>query len=793
LLLAVAAAAAAWSTASWGLFSPHDLAWSLGDSPVPVAIEGEVVDVPRLVLEPPHASSATAAAATSAADRLASEIVIAIRRVRNGSAWRSCGGRATVIVAGAPPAVAMGQSVRIFGRGLRPPPALNPGEFDARDHARAARSLSLVRVPTAACITRIGGVTPPSFASWIERLRQCGAATLRACIAPERAPLAAALLLGGREALPRDDAEDFLVTGTVHILSISGLHVGLLAVAICWLLRFLGLRPGALLMAVIAITGLYMLVVRAETPVVRSTLVVWLACLGAVLGRRSQGMTALAVAAIIVLAWQPAEVFRTGAQLSFLSTAVLVVAGGLRMTKAEADDPIARLIERSRPPLERRLRRMGRWVADLFLTSAAVWAVTAPIVAATFHVISPVGLLLNPLIAPLVAVAMGWGFACLVMAMVSQAGAVLCGQACDATLRCIMAIVSWGSDLPGAYVWVAGPPAWWVAGWYLILGAALLGFSAERLRRPATWALVAGCWLAVGGTAVAVAAVSAPRCGPLRAVVAAMGHGCGIVVRSPTGRCLVYDAGRLGAPGAASRAMSAVLWEERVRRIDTLVVSHADADHFNALPALLERFAIGEIVVSRPFLRRDVAAVGELLLMARQRRIPVRTVSAGDSFALDALCRVRVLHPAPRDAAVGHTETGRWPTDNERSLVLAVEAAGRRLLLTGDLEGRALESFVAADPDSCDVLVAPHHGSRTSLPPDIARATAPEIVVVSGPGGRSWPEVRAAYEAAVPDRPPPAVHKTGAEGAIALDLAAEAVSMSRFTRGAWRLLAKQAP
>ena len=114
---------------------------------------------------------------------------------------------------------------------------------------------------------------------------------------------------------------------------------------------------------------------------------------------------------------------------------------------------------------------------------------------------------------------------------------------------------------------------------------------------------------------------------------------------------------------------------------------------------------------------------------------------------------------------------------------MAVEAAGRRWLLTGDLEGRAIERFVAADPDRCDVLVAPHHGSITSLPPDVAAATQPAIVLVSGAEGRSWPLVREAYAAAAGGAQ---VFQTGRAGALAVEADAAALVVRRFSGGRWR-------
>jgi competence protein ComEC len=788
LLLAIATASAAWSMASWSVFPGDDLAWRLTGTATPVAIEGVVVEPLRRLTVPPYGSRLAAARPADAAERLASEATVAVRRVRHGGSWQTVSGRAIVMVDGEPPPVGVGDRVRIIGHGMRPEPGLNPGEFDPRGRARGTRCLSRIRVESAAAVTTLATAKLPTLAALIDKVRGRGAAVLGRCIGPERAGLAAALLIGGREAMPRDEADAYLVTGTIHILSISGLHVGLLAWAICGLVRLAGLRRAAMVAAVVGLTGGYMLLVRPETPVVRSTLVVWLATLGTFLGRRSQGLNALAIAAMVILVVQPAEVFRVGTQLSFLSTAVLVIMAGMRNGRSGGDDPIARLIERSRTPLERRTRRWAFSAVDLFVTGAVIWAVTAPIVAATFHVVSPIALVLNPLIAPLVAVAMAAGFSCLLAAAVSETAALACGRVCDLALGCLDAAVSWGASLPGGHWWTAGPPPWWVAGWCVVIATVLVVVARERQREPGPWACAVGSWMGVGLVAGLGAMCWGPPTDSLRAVVAAVGHGCGVVVRSPAGRCLVYDAGRLGSPAAAGRAMSAVLWEEGLGRIDTLVVSHADADHFNAVPMLLQRFAVGELVVSQAFIDRDTAAVGELLLLARQAGVAVRTVAAGESFALDPHCRVRVLHAEPRRRAAGE-EAGRfrWRSDNETSLVMSVEAAGRRLLLTGDVEGESQAAFVAADPDSCDVLVAPHHGSATSLPPDIARATAPDWVLVSGIGGRRWADVMAAYETARGDRPS-AVVKTGGEGAIAVDLAAVGVAVSRFREGRWQPL-----
>jgi competence protein ComEC len=528
-----------------------------------------------------------------------------------------------------------------------------------------------------------------------------------------------------------------------------------------------------------------MLLVGGETPVVRATLLVWLTAVATALGRRAASVTALAFAVLVVLAVSPGEIGRVGAQLSFLSTLVLIGASVALYRPAEVD-PIERLIDRSRPTWQRRLRAFGWQCVAVACVGAAVWVVTAPIVAARFHLFSPIGLVINPLIAPLVALAMVWGGLCLILAPICGVLAAACGQGCDLALHGLETLVAVAAAVPGGHVWVPAPAEWWVVGWYGLLAAMLLFLARERLRCAGTWACVAIVWALVGLVADAGLWPHAERFPGMRVLVTAVGHGCGIVVRSPSGRCLVYDAGRLGAGSAASRSLASVLWGERLRRIDTLVISHADTDHFNAVPDLLERFAIGEIVVPPAFLEAGAWAPRRLMALARAHGVPVRAVQAGGGWAIDPLCRVRVLHPFP--------EAGTAAGDNETSLVLAIETAGRRLLLTGDLEGAALDRFVSLGPERCDVLVAPHHGSLSSLPPTLATATDADWVVVSGASSPGWSRVRDAYAAARPGGT--RVVKTGPDGgrgggAIEIVLSAEGVATRQFAHGRWERVAGQ--
>jgi competence protein ComEC len=165
-----------------------------------------------------------------------------------------------------------------------------------------------------------------------------------------------------------------------------------------------------------------------------------------------------------------------------------------------------------------------------------------------------------------------------------------------------------------------------------------------------------------------------------------------------------------------------VLWSRGIKHLDAVVVSHADADHFNALPELLNRFSVGVVYVSPVMFEREPAAVKELHAAIERHQVPLRVVSGGTRLDAGGV-RIEVLHP-PKKGVLG--------SDNANSIVLLVEYCGRRVLLTGDLESPGLDDVLAEQPLDCDVVLAPHHGSPRSSPARFAEWCSPEAVVISG-------------------------------------------------------------
>jgi competence protein ComEC len=430
----------------------------------------------------------------------------------------------------------------------------------------------------------------------------------------------------------------------------------------------------------------------------------------------------LAAAALVVLVWNPAWLFHVGAQLSFLAVAVLAWCQPLLSIGPPAD-PLDRLILESRSWPYRSMRTAVLVVWQVTFSGTIVWLLTFPLVWRYYNLISPVGLALNPLVWLPMSVALFSGFAVLVLSWISPMLGGIAGSICDGSLWLMESIITWGEPLRHGYHWLPAPPVWWIATFYAVLAIAL-AMPMLRPRRSRTVALLAA-WTAIAFyLAMPLRSTTSPD-KPLEVTFVAVGHGAAILLELPDGRTVLYDCGRLGSPISGARPIASVLWSRGITHLDAVVISHADSDHYNALPELLERFSVGVVYVSTVMWNEGAPGVQLLRKGIDDHHVPTKTLLAGDQLRLgaDSGTTLEVLHP-PYGGVFGN--------DNANSIVLKVEHAGRRVLLTGDLEARGLADLLAEPALDVDVLMVPHHGSTRSNPRGLVEWCRPEYVVISG-------------------------------------------------------------
>ena len=552
-------------------------------------------------------------------------------------------------------------------------------------------------------------------------------------------------------------------------MSISGLHVGILAAGLFFILR-MSLLPRRMTLIVAALlTGLYALLTDAQPPVVRAAILIAAACTAQLMGRVAFGFNTLAAAGLVVLCLQPSTLFLVGTQLSFLAVATMILAWPI-VGPAPVTDPLARLIAATRPWPQRALRWIGRRAWRLWLTGAMIWLTSLPLVWLHYGLISPVALLLNVVISIPIAAALYFGFGVLLLGWCAPPLAEFCGWVCDGSLWFIEGCIDLLEPLDIGHFWCAPPPAWWIILFYAGLGTVAM---LPQLRRSRLW-LAAGMavWL-LGAWLLATpprGIAAAAKDQPLTCTFVAVGHGTAAVVELPNGKTILYDCGRLGSPVSTSRQIASVLWSRGIGHLDAVIISHADSDHFNALPGLLERFSVGVVYVSPVMFDQPQPAVAELVRAIEARGVPMRMLRSSDRLQTGSEARLEVLHP---------TAKGVFGSDNANSIVLLVEHAGRRLLLPGDIESPGLEDLLAEEPLDCDVIMAPHHGSIRSDPTGFALWSRPEYVVMSG--GRdvephaATESVKDSYRARGAR-----VFHTAEDGAVRFELSETGITVSPF-------------
>ena len=395
----------------------------------------------------------------------------------------------------------------------------------------------------------------------------------------------------------------------------------------------------------------------------------------------------------------------------------------------DADRALKKLRDANRPWYDYAMRWLLQRLWHVTVISLAIWIVTTPLVMARFNVFNPIAIPVNiaawiPLVVALIS-----GLGILVTGTLLPFLTPLCAFCCHWSLAAMHGLIRLGQQVPGGHTPVPGPPDWWLIVFYTAL-AVIAAFPLVRLPRRWRWALLSA-WIAVGF----IASWSTDRQG-LRCTVLSVGHGEAVVLELPNGKTMLYDAGQISAPTAACRTISGYLWSRGITHIDAVVLSHSDIDHYNGLPGLLSRFSVGVVYVSGVMFIRDNEALRVLHKSIDDASVPLLEVSSGDTLSGGPECHIEILHP-PNRGVIG--------SENANSVVLDVEYLGRRILITGDLASPGMDDVIAESPMHCDLLVVPHHGSKTSNPLGLSAWCTPSYAVFSADHRYDTRSVEAIY------------------------------------------------
>lgn len=700
---------------------------------------------------------------------------------RNGGA--AVAGKLRVTVSGLDRRLQRGERIALHSRIRAVHGFKNPGGFDYERYM-AYRGIWATAYAQGKDVAWLGRQVHGGISEALNAFRGRIGTLIESCGRPEQQAVLRALVVGDRSAISRELREAFQRAGAGHLLAISGLHVGIVATvafalfrcALAFvrpLLQRAWVRPAAAVAALIPVI-VYGMLSGWSASTQRAVLMVG-AFLASFLVRREQdAINTLSVAALIILVVSPPALFSISFQLSF--AAVLFILAPLARVLRKQSEPRPA----ARPSL---IRRLTIQVGSLVRVSLLAIGGTLPLIMYYFNQVSLIGILTNLVLVPLVGfLVVPLGVLAVFLAPIHDQLAFGCLAVCNALLVPAIAIVRSFAELPFAAVYTVTPSHLEIACYYVLLWGILnlrkktevqpadLASASADFERPRPQSGNQGArhqrlWLhprwKLAPIALAVAALVFAADGlywlhhrlwhnDLRVTVIDVGQGTANLVEFPGGATLLIDGGGFADNSifdVGAQVIAPLLWRQKIRSVDTLILSHPNSDHVNGLIFIAKHFNVKTVWLTGE--ARNTRGYLELLQVLAANHIARPKFEALDRSLAVSGAQISVLYPPPD--FLDRVASENWRTTNNNSLVVRIAYGEVSFLFPGDIMSEAEAELVrmAGDELASTVLIAPHHGSRTSSSPSFLEAVRPEVVVVSsgrlGTAKLPHPSVLAAY------------------------------------------------
>ena len=595
-----------------------------------------------------------------------------------------------------------GDVLKIKGKLEKPIRQKNFGEFDYELYLAREKIFNYLNIWQEKDIQKIGEDDSNFLVSFSLSARDKIKEITKQTLPPPYNYLLIGMLLGEKSFIPPHLKAVFAEAGIMHILAVSGLHVGIIAMALLALLSMLKLPKKLKLFTLILILIMYASITGFRPSVLRATIMFILLIGGKLINRSRNLNISLFFAAFLILLLNPLILYDAGFLLSFIVTFFIINLS---------------------PILQGLFSKIAVWIENPLAVSTAAWLGIFPLSAYFFSKVSIISIVSNIFIIPLTGIAVILGFVTFFIGLMSISLAGIVANINYLVLNLITLIAKSFSSLPFAFIYVAQPSIMVIILYYLTVFFIIEIFYKKtlspKIKKKATLIVLSVTLLII------IVQVFYPT-DNLKVNFINVGEGDCILIEAPNKINILIDGG--GTPQSdfdvGSKIVIPYLRRKGINEIDLLILTHPHLDHLEGLLPVLKEFKVGMVLDSG--LICDISAYKEFISIIQKKGIPYHKAKAGDNFIFSNNLEIFLLNPLYDSDFYDESDF------NNASIVVKLFYKNADFLFTGDIEVTAEKKLLVwQNILQSDILKVGHHGSITSTNLEFLDKVDPRIAIIT--------------------------------------------------------------